>query len=225
MVKHVSFWPTTYTNRYGQETTTLESDGTSLYMVLRGTLFEGSSFTSLCPKNEEDIPTLGSTFPLSRFGELHACVFACELPLSLMVRGATEPGKLLVHFEVFDETRFLPRQAAWDMWLELHVGDNTFRSSHGFFDFEERLNEIQAHLPKDTYLQACIHCAFSDYSPAGHGEFGDLWCFRSNKQGYRNVTSKWDLFRLMSQAQPEAVQETYLCPEFEKRKPGTGYRG
>jgi hypothetical protein len=74
------------------------------------------------------------------------------------------------------------------------------------------------------YLKACINCAFSDYSPCGHGLFGGLACFRDNKQAYLSVQTKRDLFEIWS-TMTEFVQETFLCSEFERRAPGAGYRG
>jgi hypothetical protein len=74
------------------------------------------------------------------------------------------------------------------------------------------------------YLQTCFCCAFSDYSPYGNGLFGDLACFRDNKQPYLAVETKRDFLALWD-TYTEFVQETYHCGEFERRKPGTGYRG
>ncbi len=52
-----------------------------------------------------------------------------------------------------------------------------------------------------------------------------MMCFRHNKAAYLAVRDKWDLFRLTDEVQPEYIQEFHLCPEFEGRRPGTGYRG
>ncbi len=90
--------------------------------------------------------------------------------------------------------------------------------------FEDELLDIQKQLPDGVFLKACITCAFSDYSPYGHGLFGGMLCFRDNKAGYLTVKGKSDLFRIWSTA-TEYVQETYLCPEFERRVRGSGYRG
>ena len=73
-------------------------------------------------------------------------------------------------------------------------------------------------------MKACINCSFSDYSPGGHDGFGTLLCFRDNKDAYLAVKGKRDLFQLMHKM-TECVQETYLCPEFQRRVPGAGYRG
>jgi hypothetical protein len=53
-------------------------------------------------------------------------------------------------------------------------------------------------------------------------------CRSGNLSGYKaeylKVRTKGEYMRVMNRY-TERVQETYLCPEFERRKPGTGYRG
>ena len=58
----------------------------------------------------------------------------------------------------------------------------------------------------------------------GHGLFGGLICFRGIKAEYRAVNSKAALFEILDRF-TEQVQETHVCPEFERRTPGAGYRG
>lgn len=72
-------------------------------------------------------------------------------------------------------------------------------------------------------LKICFSCSHSDYPPIGHGLFGGMACFRNLKDEYSRVKDKFDLFPILDRA--EAVQETYLRPEFAKRLPNTGYRG
>lgn len=67
-------------------------------------------------------------------------------------------------------------------------------------------------------------CAYSDYSVFGHGVFGGLACFRNNKHEYLAISNKSAFMKLWP-THIEDVQETYCCSEFERRKPGTGYRG
>jgi hypothetical protein len=73
-------------------------------------------------------------------------------------------------------------------------------------------------------MRACFSCAFSDYSPAGHGLFGGLACFRGAKEEYAGVQDKRGIFELWSR-RTEYVQETHVCEEHRPRVPGTGYRG
>jgi hypothetical protein len=75
-----------------------------------------------------------------------------------------------------------------------------------------------ARIPDDhsEFLEGC--------RPSGHGLFGGLAGFRDNKAGYKVVQSERDLFGIWGTT-TEFVQEIDLCPEFERRIPGTGYRG
>ncbi|MBA2544438.1 MAG: hypothetical protein H0V17_32650, partial [Deltaproteobacteria bacterium] len=84
--------------------------------------------------------------------------------------------------------------------------------------------DLQQKLPEGGYLRACIGCGLSDYSPIGNGLFGGLACFRETKTAYRAVSTKTGLFAIWDSL-TEFVQETYVCPEFERRRPGAGYRG
>jgi hypothetical protein len=51
-----------------------------------------------------------------------------------------------------------------------------------------------------------------------------MMCFKNLKNEYLKVTSK-DEFWSVHDRFDRLVQETYLCPEFSRRVPGTGYRG
>jgi hypothetical protein len=105
----------------------------------------------------------------------------------------------------------------------LRVGNEEFVSPGSSGWFEDEMLELQKLLP-EGYIRSCIHCAFSDYSPHGHGLFGGLACFRDAKDAYRSVDGKQSLFELWD-ARTEYVQETHVCEQFERREPGAGYRG
>jgi hypothetical protein len=135
----------------------------------------------------------------------------------------TDAGILEVHLELGEPlpNGCLDRQS---LKLRLRFGTQIIASTGRSGWFEDGLLDLQRQMPDHAYMKACINCAFSDYSPYGHGMFGGLACFRGNKAGYRAVTGKMDLFRTWH-TMTEFVQETYVCAEFEKRLPGTGYRG
>ena len=59
-----------------------------------------------------------------------------------------------------------------------------------------------------------------DYSPQGYGLVG-IRCHRDAKAQYLAARSKHDFWRV---PWTEEVPETYLCPEYTRRVPGTGYR-
>ncbi len=216
-------YPTRYQDRSGAVTTSITNDGQHLRMVLRGVEFTGRCFDDWEPVEGTD-PALLTSFTFAE-GGLCSCLIECQIPVAVVVNGRDEQGELLVRLEL-GNPRPKPRGGIdkEELTLELAVGPAHFRSSSkgGWFDIA--LAEIQGQLSEGTYVKACINCAFSDYYPAGHGLFGCLACFRGNKQGYRAVKNKGDLFAVWD-TMTEFVQETYLCPEFERRIPGTGYRG
>lgn len=210
-----------YTDRAGTAVTSIANDGITLSMVVRDVEFAGSDFDGLEPVAGTDPARLVS-FTLQG-GSLCSCVIEADIPIPVATPDGTEEGLLTARLELGNPASNggLDRE---HLTLELRVGGRAFRSSGRSGWFEDEMLEVQGQLPPGTYLRACIACAFSDYSPAGHGLFGGLACFRDNKAEYLAVRSKADLFRVWGKM-TEFVQETYLCPEFERRQAGTGYRG
>ena len=92
--------------------------------------------------------------------------------------------------------------------------------AHPFFE----LGEITAQLPEGFFLHACIGCAWGDYSPLGNGSFGGMFCFRDQRAAYAAAETK-DASLPLVEACDRVVQETYVCGRFQRRTPGTGYRG
>ncbi len=213
-------YPAKYCDEFGEEITTIHNDGKLLCMVLRGIEFQGSML--------DDWEAIAEISPLVSFplhhGELCAYVLKLEMPVSIVQNNHVLSGTLRVRLELgipVVTTGGLDRE---NLQLELIFDNLSFKScgKHGWF--EDELLEIHKILPIATYLKSCFNCAFSDYCPAGNGSFGCMACFRNTKQEYRSLTGKAAFFELQDQI-AEHVQETYLCPEFEKRTPNTGYRG
>ena len=216
----LAVYPTIYRDEQGEVITWLHNDGETLRMVVRGVEFVGSDFDGFEPSKQTD-PSSLSSFTLHR-GELCSYTLECDIPVPVVGTKA-DTGILHTRLKIGD-----PAPKGWidyeHLEIELRLGEHCFLSSGESGWFEDELLDIQKQLPAGIYLKACINCAFSDYSPYGHGLFGCLACFRDNKDGYCSVQSKSDLFRIWD-TMTEYVQETYVCPEFARRKPGTGYRG
>ncbi len=145
--------------------------------------------------------------------------------MSILVHkhGKSVDGSLFVELLLGD---FAPNDG-WDnphLRIVLEFDGQQFAGSGTSGWFEDELLSIQAQLSEGVFIKSCINCLYSDYSPAGHGLFGGMMCFRNLKGEYRKVKSKQDFWALYGR-QDRYVQETYLCPEFERRIPGTGYRG
>ena len=163
-----------------------------------------------------------SSFRLQQ-NALCSCVIDAEIPVPVVTPHGTVMGVLAFRLELGDPAPNggIDRE---HLTLRLRFGDRDLTSRGWSGWFEDELADLQKQMPEGEYLKACINCAFSDYSPSGHGLFGGLACFRGNKAGYKAVTAKRVLFQIWG-TMTGFVQETHLCPEFERRAPGTGYRG
>jgi hypothetical protein len=213
-------YPTIYTDKYGVEHTTITNDGTLLRILLRGVPFEGTDFDSLEATVAADDPRL-SQFSLNK-NELCSCHIDCQIPILIVQPHGESDGTLLVHLELGNPT---PRGGLDKEILQINLQyqDRCIASAGKSGWFEDELGDIQHQLPDNVYMKACITCLFSDYSPAGHGLFGCMMCFRNIKDEYVKVHSKQDFWRVHTRRE-RAVQEIFLCPEFQRRIPGIGYR-
>jgi hypothetical protein len=219
-------YPARYTDRFGTERTTILDDGESLTMVVRGVRFRGRDFDAFRPEGVSD-PAQLTTFTFLH-GGLGFCVIEADIPVPVVTPAGTVDGLLTFELELGEP---LPtNQTDPDrLKLRLVVDGRTYTSEGKTGWFEGEMVDLQGKLPPGTFMKACITCAFSDYSPYGHGLFGNMICFRANKAGYLALPAgedfEKDAYFAVMDTVSEMVQETHLCPEFERRKPGTGYRG
>jgi len=214
-----STYPTRYADRSGVEHTTLRNHGSRLSLYLRGVSFSGGDLHSL-EADPQAAPESLASFT-RHWGSLCNCILEFVMPIPVVFVGRTVTCPLEVRLELGRPApnNFLDRV----LTLALEADGRRFCSKGDSGWFEDELLTLQASMPADAYLKACICCAHSDYSPYGHGLFGDMACFRNQKDVYARVKNKFDLFEILDEGQ--RVQETYLCSDFERRRPNTGYRG
>ena len=214
-------YPATYRDRHGEVYTSIRDDGKLLSMEVRGITFAGSDFDDLEPP--EDVELSGQSQFTLQLNSLCSCVIEFQMPIPVVCDDGIVDATLYVRIELGDPkpNGGIDKQS---VELELRFDDNSLKSHGRSGWFEDELLDIQKQFPQGTFMKACINCAFSDYNPAGSGMFGCMACFRDNKEEYLSVKSKQDIFRIWDTL-TEYVQETYVCPEFERRLPGTGYRG
>ena len=210
-----------FTDARGRETTRIHNDGHELRLSLRGVDFAGADFDGLSPVG---VPTeqAASLFTLAQ-GDLCACRLEWTMPLALERDGNRATRALRVMLVLGDP---LPTGGVADqsLTLELETPAGMIRSSGKSGWFEDELLELAAALGEGWRIRSCITCAFSDYSPYGHGLFGNLACFRDAKDEYLASEGKQGLFAIWNR-HTDFVQETFLCNEYRARAPGTGYRG
>jgi hypothetical protein len=184
--------------------------------VIRGTLFWGYDFDGLEPADRDAAKTAG--FSLSQGGDLGDCILTGELPCSVNEAGRIVAGVVLFRLDLY------PRHGAdayspKNLQLTTMIGGERFEVTDDWF--EDGVLRLDKALPPEVQLVCCVTCLFSDYSPGGHGLMG-MSCHRDAKQQYLAVKSKRDYW---SVPVTEEVMETYLCPQYQRRVPGTGYRG
>jgi hypothetical protein len=214
-------YPARYKDRFGDEATTILKDSEALTMIVRGVRFRGIDFDSFEAQEVPD-PAHLSSFTFLH-GSLCFCIIEADIPVPVVTQTGTVDGLLTFTLDLGEPlpTGQMDRER---LNLRLAVNGQHYFSGGKTGWFEGEMVDLQSKLPPGTFMKACINCAFSDYSPYGHGLFGGLACFRGNKTCYLAVICKDDLLAVWH-TMTEFVRETYLCPEFERRVPGTGYRG
>jgi hypothetical protein len=217
-------YPCTFTDKNGQETTSIYNDGETLQVTIRGVLFSGKFFDDFAPAAETS-PELLSIFVLNR-NSLCNCAFRVEMPISVIQNEKNIAANLSIKI-----TLGVPASNsgidAETLELKLRFLDSDFIAIDKDGFFETALLNINSQLPPKTHVKCCFNCLYSDYSIYGNGLFGTMMCFRNIKSDYLKVKNKDDFIEVMYRLEPQIlrVQETYLCEDFTQRIADTGYRG
>jgi hypothetical protein len=208
-----------YKDRLGEILGQIENDGEEVSVTLGEWKFVETEFDDLEPKNEEHLP---GRFRLHH-GALCDCTFDFKMPILISDKHRLIQSQLSVTAKLGkpDNRGGLDKE---EYKMSLTYDGKQIHSSGNSGWFEDELLEIQKQMPKDVFIKSCINCQFSDYSPYGHGAFGAMMCFRNLKQEYNKVRTKKDFWKIHDRYD-RFVQETFICDEFERRVPGSGYRG
>lgn len=213
-------FPGTYTDEHGREQIVWRigpsrhwgPDRFDIRTVIRGVPVAGPDFDALEP--HENAAAVRAGLCIDAWDTIDRCVFTGALPCTLEVSGEWRLSAL--NFELN-----LPLGGSGEsLQLAVEVDGVTYHTAgHGYF--EDAMHVLEQRLPEGVRLVSCVTCLFSDYSPHGHGLTG-MWCHRDAKDAYLAVRSKDDYFEVPV---TEQVLETYRCPDYQRRIPGTGYRG
>lgn len=191
--------------------------GYEIRTQIRGIEFWGYDFDGLEPGQPERARS--AAFTLDPWNNLIDCTVHGDLPCTVEQGGERVPAVLNFALDLWTTGEEpTPRESNW-LRLTMSVGGEQLEIVDDWF--EDGVLRMDRSLPADTRLVCCATCLYSDYSPAGHGLMG-MACHRGAKQQYLAVRSKADYW---SVPVTEVVMETYLCPEYQRRVPGTGYRG
>jgi len=183
--------------------------------TIRSIRFSGGSFDTLDPDPDSTAEAEKAGLTIGGVG-LTGCTLSGRLPCVIDVNGSSIDSSIDFVLDLREvDNRAIPAN------LRLSLSGDL--SAVEIVDdwFEDGLLRLEDALPDHVRLRSCITCLYSDYSPAGHGLIGIL-CHREAKDQYLAVASKADYW---SVPVTEEVVETYVCGEFVRRIPGTGYRG
>lgn len=179
--------------------------GFVLRTIVRGVELCGTDFDDLVPVAAERDDAVA----------LSNCVLTAELPCVVERGGQRSRDVVSLRLQLPAESTARPD----DLTLRHRAPDGVYEVVDEWL--EDALGALAARLAPHTLLVCCFTCAFSDYSPAGHGLSG-MACHRGAKQQYLSVRTKNDYWRVPVM---EQVLETHVCDEHEPRRAGTGYRG
>jgi hypothetical protein len=190
--------------------------GYEIETTIRGVPFRGCDFDGLEPCDRDQAIAAGLSLSYLS-GELADSVITGDLPCAVEVDG--QRARAVITFTLLLATE---RQgpSPKNLHLSLTIAGQRYEVAEDWFE-DGILQLDEAASRTGPRLVCCATCLFSDYSPGGHGLTG-MRCHRGAKAQYLSVRSKLDYWRVPV---TEDVMETYLCPEYERRIPGTGYRG
>lgn len=211
--------PATFTDAVGSTDAVLSNDGSRVHLKVLGASFTSECLDDFAAVDDGPIPSR----LLLHKGGLCGYTLDFQAPMTL-AEGSKDVSAVLrvcVKLGTPAERGNLSHESVQLRLSFDGVVEHTTKQ-HGLF--ESALDELREHLPPGSRLKCCLGCDFSDYSPYGNGLFGTLYCFRTVKDRYRRVASKGDIFDLWDEA-AGAVQETWLCDEWEARAADRGYRG
>jgi hypothetical protein len=185
------------------------------FTTVRGIDLWSVDFDSLEPV---DPAAAAGKLPLGQAGELTDCMLSGDLPCTISAGGQRRPATIAFTLDLRPGTAVLPG-SAHTLTVSMVLDGVTYEVADDWF--EDGIQRLERALPPGVQLVCCVTCLFSDYSPGGHGMTG-IRCHRGAKEQYLAVRSKADYWPVPV---TEEVPETYLCEEYQRRIPGTGYRG
>jgi hypothetical protein len=221
-------YPAHYKDEFGIEETVIFDDGDVIRMTLRGFEFSGDFYSlSISSKSYDKARNLFTFF------EDEICGYAIDFQIPVGVVTNNDELQALLHahveygkpVDVRDRNLFRERNGVTtkinqridrrSLRLEIEHQGKTYRSDGQSGDFETQLNQLNTQFPPSVYLKICLNCGLSDYPPS---IASGLRCFRNVKGEFRQTKDKWEFLKLWDE-KGLIIRETYLCPEFEERKP------
>ncbi|MEU1208024.1 DUF6304 family protein [Nocardia sp. NPDC005825] len=186
--------------------------GYEISTVVRGIPLSGGDLDCIEPDPPD--PRAREVLSLEdRFDALTRCRLSGEVPCTVVVSGIRRVEAIRFTLDL------MPEPQRDKLHLSLALDGAEYETDCDAF--EAGLQQLITALPQGTSLACCFTCLYADYSPVS-GPIMGMRCYREAKDQYLAVRTKHDIWSVPA---TEAVPETYLCPQYQVRIPGTGYRG
>lgn len=198
-------YPTLYQDKFGKETSEFSSNGSDLYITLRGIEFEGGCFEALEGKIDKSKFEYVEFQGEENFGDLKNCKFKVIFPAKFIVSNEEKIGSLKAEIQ-------LEHKEDYGVKLLFQFKSIQISNSKSYGHFESAIIEIQKKLPNNFKLKNCLSCKYSHYHPLGNGLFGDLYCFKKIKGKTKKIINKETLFSAWDK-NVFNTQETYDCED------------
>ncbi len=206
-----------YRDKFGEEETEISSDGSIMYVTLRGIKFEGSDFEGF--EGEVDKNKFDYEMYQNGSGDLTNFIMEVIFPIKIEHENKIVTKKMKFNIEVGKEHEIEGLESIVNA-IELNTAFGKFKSTKKVEWFEDAIIEIQNMLPEKTQIKTCLSCKYSNYHPVGNGMFGSLYCFKKIKKQLNIIIDKHDLMRLWTNEAVEKgeifnVQEIFDCSEHQ----------
>ncbi|WP_299602989.1 DUF6304 family protein [uncultured Aquimarina sp.] len=213
-------YKTTYQDKRGTEQIVIKSDGSEMVTTIRGINFDGPDFDQLTA-DKIDHEKFDYQMLADGSGDVTNCSFLITIPIKLYNTTSKElfEENLDAYIVVGDDTTI--------NGLDHELNSLTLHTSFGKFTVEKKLEwmedaliALQNQLPAHIYINTCLSCKYSNYSPYGNGMFGGIYCFKKIKEQLKSLHDKTDLFSIwtkeaMDKGDIFSVQETFDCEEHQ----------
>lgn len=209
-----------YQDKRGTEEIVIKSDGSYMDFTLRGINFDGQDFEML---EAEEIDNTKFEYEMFQDGSGDLTNFRLTVTIPILLFDSIKKNKftapLIVHVEIGETTTI--------KGLDSELTCLTLTTSFGEFTVEKKLEwmedaliTIQNQLPEHMYLNTCLSCKYSNYSPYGNGMFGHIYCFKNLKKELKQVRDKHDLLHIWTAEAVDrgdifSVHETFDCSEHQ----------
>ncbi|MCM1578235.1 MAG: hypothetical protein NC078_05485 [Ruminococcus sp.] len=146
-------------------------------------------------------------------GVLHyAFYMTSPAPQGHIVRGKCDNEKVPFDSVVFDG-------------CSIDVNGKRFICENKSLFFENILTELSVKMKEEYPILSCFTCQFSEYSPYGNDDFGDMLCYGRYREECLKVNDKDGFFEYLENKDCGKRQEIYLCSDHEFRDKAEGYWG